>query len=119
MKNYIEYDEEADVLVLRKVNETIVESINDRYICLLGLNEQKQIIGLEFLSFRKTFQIPLSLLNHLADCDVHIHYEHEAKLLSIRLKLFYKTEKETISLPVSIDMGQNDFILSNFAIALA
>lgn len=70
MKNYIDYDEEADTLVLRKASEKIMESINDRYICLLGLNKEKQIVGLEFLQFRKTFNMPLNVLKNLKDCDV-------------------------------------------------
>lgn len=117
MKNYLEYDEEADTLVLRKAKEQVAESINDRYICLLELNKKKEIIGLEFLSFQKTFNIPLEIMRNLKDCDVFIRYEHEAKMLYINVKLKYQKEKENIAIPVQLDMGQTDFMLSNFNVA--
>jgi uncharacterized protein YuzE len=119
MKNFIEYDEEADTLILRKENEKVEESINDRYICLLELNKEKQIIGLEFLGFRKTFNIPLDVLNNVKDSEVLIRYEHKAKILYINVKLKYQKEKETIAIPVNFDMGKEDFILSNFEEASA
>lgn len=119
MNNVVEYDEEADVLVLRKVNEQVAESVNDRYICLLELNNKKQIIGLEFLSFRKTFNIPLKILRNLQDCEVFIRYDHESKMLYINVKLEYQKDKENIAVPISMDMGQHDFMLSNFEVASA
>ncbi len=119
MKNFIEYDDETDTLILRKENEKVEESINDRHICLLELNKEKQIIGLEFLSFRKTFNIPLDVLNNLKDSEVLIRYEHEAKILYINVKLKYQKEKETIAIPISLDMGKEDFLLSNFEEASA
>lgn len=119
MKNYIEYDEEADTLILRKADEKIVESINDRYICLLQLNTKKDIVGLEFLNFRNTFNIPTNILKKLKDCEVNIRYEHEEKLLHIQVKLFYEHEKETIAIPISLDMGNRDFTLSDFNAPLA
>lgn len=119
MNNIVDYDEEADVLVLRKANEQVVESVNDRYICLLELNNKKQIVGLEFLSFRKTFNIPLEVLRNLKDCEVFIRYDHEAKILYVNVKFEYQKERENITIPVEMDMGQQDFILSNFETAIA
>ena len=75
MKNFLVYDEESDSLILRKPNEEVVESVNDRYICILDLNKEKQIVGLKFLDVSKTFNIPLRVLKNLKDSLINIRYE--------------------------------------------
>lgn len=103
------YDDDVDILSLRKKGARTDHSINDRDICIIDFNKNNEVVGLEFLDFADTFNIPKKVLKNLEKVDTTFRYNHQEKIIFILVQLVYKEEKEKIQLPVTADLGGRDF----------
>ena len=85
MKNLVDYDDDLDILTIRKPNEHTKHSINVKDICIMDINNKGKIVGLEFLDVAFSFGIPKTILNSLVDTKIDISYISKEKKLAISL----------------------------------
>ena len=120
MKNIIIYEEEADSLILRKPDVEVKSCLNDgNDTCILELDKDEFIVGLEFLDIHKTFGVPLTVLRHLKNSLVKIRYEEAKKMIYITVSLLYHKERDRITIPIAADLGNKTFEYNNFTICAA